>query len=78
MADHVFRDAAHAADALNQFHLHDGELMCFQKCIDLGQGIRGEGIDVMNVGVKRIDVLLVGRIGGTRQRRAKSCRRSPP
>ena len=66
MADHVFRDATHAADGLNQFHLHDGELMRFEKRVDLRQGIRGEGIDVVNIGVERIDAFFVGRIGRTR------------
>ena len=68
MADHVLRNATHAADGLNQLHLHDGELMLIQERIDLRPGIRGEGIDVVDVGVERIDVLLVGRIGGARQR----------
>ena len=68
MADHAFRDATHAADGLDQFHLHDGELMPFQQRVDLRQGVRGEGVDVVNVGVERIDALFVGRIGGARQR----------
>ena len=68
VAYHVFRYATHATDGLNQFHLHDGDPMRFQERINLSPGIRGEGIDVVNIGIERIDALLVGRIGGTRQR----------
>ena len=68
MADQGFRDASHAADGLDQLHLDDGELVLVEECVDLSPGIRGEGIDVVDVGVERADVFLVGGVGGARQR----------
>ncbi len=40
MPDHVFRDRTHAADALDQLHLHGGELMRRQERINASLGIR--------------------------------------
>ncbi len=68
VADHDLREPSHAADRLDQFQLHHGELMAFQQRVDLLRGIRGEGIDVVDVGVEGLDAFLVGRIGRARQR----------
>ena len=42
--------------------------MLARSCVDLRHRIRGERIDVVNIGVQRIDVFLIGRIGRTRER----------
>ena len=68
VTDHSVRDRTHAADGLDQLHLGDGELVGLQERVDPRRGIPGEGIDVMDVGVERADLLLVRRVRRARQR----------